>query len=157
MTALLTCLAIAPSLAAHDTIPTEWCPKGTEPTIVGTFSFDEPTLHAERSLRLQAGSAVLGSDCNKHRTCGIIDDWYWANQTAHDACGARQRSTGIAVPPAMPIVTSPSSFNDNEDLNGNGISDHHEDYGFAQRLEGVCVICTPPPGSTPGESPSRSR
>ena len=154
--ALASMLFLAPTLSAHDTLPAAWCPVGTEPVIVGSFSFNEATLTSYRSLRLAAGGAVLGSDCDKDKTCGIIDEWYWANQLAHDTCGANPLKSGQGGEAAMPIVTAPDYFNANHDSDDDGIVDHHDKYRFWNGLQGACVVCRTPP-RLPSESAVKTR
>jgi hypothetical protein len=144
------CLLVAATASAHDTLPTKWCPSGTQPVVTGHFTFTEQQLIDYRASRLGDG-AVLGSACYSLKTCGIIDEWYWANQMAHEyAMGGALRASVSQSP--MPIVKSPTSFNLNTDKNGNGIADHHDLYRFWQGLSGDVVVCrataTPLPPDT---------
>ena len=148
------CLLVAATASAHDTLPTKWCPSGTQPVVTGHFTFTESQLIAYRNSRLADG-AVLGSECYSLKTCGIIDEWYWANQMAHEYAmgGALRAATTAPVSQSpMPMVKSPTSFNLNGDKNGNGIADHHDLYRFKQGLAGDYVVCraiaTPVPVDT---------
>lgn len=148
------CLLVATTASAHDTLPTKWCPTGTQPVVTGQFTFTEQHLVDYRAGRLADG-AVLGSECYSVKTCGIIDEWYWANQMAHEYAlgGALRTATTAPVSQApMPIVKSPATFNLNSDKNGNGIADHHDQYRFKHGLSGDYVVCraiaTPLPPET---------
>ena len=153
---LLLCLLAASTASAHDTVPKTWCPTGTQQVIIGQFTFTERQLVDYRNQRL-GDASVLGSTCNTLKTCGIIDEWYWANQMAHEyALGSHQlrsaTSTALSESP-MPVVTSPLTFNLNKDLKPvNGILDHHDQYRFSQGLAGDVVVCraiaTPLPSGT---------
>lgn len=137
------CLLVATSASAHDTLPKKWCPSGTQPVVTGQFAFTAQQLADYRASRL-GDTAVLGSECYSVKTCGIIDEWYWANQMAHEyAMGGALRSatTAPVSQSPMPMVKSPASFNLNGDKNGNGIADHHDLYRFAQGLSGDYVVC----------------
>ena len=133
-------LPIASPAAAHDTLPARWCPAGTDPIVVGHFELAAVTLIQYRELRLQDGT-VLGSTCNDPKSCGIVDDWHWANQAAVETCRIDQtvKSQPGQSPSeqAMPFVTSPESFND--------AANHHDLYRFKAGLKGVCIVCRAPP------------
>lgn len=136
---LLLCLLAAPTASAHDTVPTKWCPVGTTPVITGQFSFSERQLIEYRDRRLGDGK-VLGSECKTVKTCGIIDEWYWANQMAHEyALGSALKATVSDSP--MPMVRSPETFNLMTDEDGNGLQDHHDQYRFSQGLVGDYIVC----------------
>lgn len=148
------CLLAAAPVSAHDTLPTKWCPSGTQPVVTGQFAFTEAQLIAYRNERLADG-AVLGSQCKGVKTCGIIDEWYWANQMAHEYAmsGMHKQSASMALSESrMPIVKTPTTFNLNTDRNRNGILDHHDQYRFYQGLSGDYVVCraiaSPQPPST---------
>lgn len=137
------CLLVAATASAHDTLPAKWCPSGTQPVVTGQFAFTERQLIDYRASRL-ADAAVLGSQCDSLKTCGIIDEWYWANQMAHEyAMGSalRAATTATVSQSPMPIVRSPTSFNLDTDSNANGIADHHDQYRFRQGLAGDYVVC----------------
>lgn len=150
---LLLCLLAASTASAHDTVPATWCPTGTQPVVLRQFSFSERQLIEYRRQRLSDAS-VLGSTCGTQKTCGIIDEWYWANQMAHEyALGLLRSATTALSESPMPIVKSPSTFNLNVDLKPvNGILDHHDQYRFSQGLAGDVVACralaTPLPSGT---------
>ena len=94
---LLLCLLAASTASAHDTVPKTWCPTGTQLVVIRQFSFSERQLIEYRNQRLADGS-VLGSTCNTLKTCGIIDEWYWANQMAHEyAMGSLLRKVKLEV------------------------------------------------------------
>lgn len=133
-------LLASSSAIAHDTLPTKWCPTGTTVVTVGTFDLTPSTLVDYRTQRLSDGQ-VLGSECNDLKTCGIVDDWFWANEAAHEACTGLQKSTQST--PAMPFVSYPAAFNHNGDEDHDGIKDHHQLYTFKSGLKGVCVVCKP--------------
>jgi hypothetical protein len=141
---LLLCLLAASTASAHDTVPRTWCPTGTQMVVTRQFSFSERQLIEYRNQRL-GDASVLGSTCNTLKTCGIIDEWYWANQMAHEyALGSQLRTTtGTSLSESpMPVVKSPSTFNLNVDLKPvNGILDHHDQYRFKQGLSGDVVVC----------------
>lgn len=151
---LLLCLLAASTASAHDTVPRTWCPIGTQLVVLRQFSFSERQLIEYRNQRL-GDASVLGSTCNTLKTCGIIDEWYWANQMAHEyALGQLRTTSGASLSEApMPIVKSPSTFNLNTDTRPrNGILDHHDQYRFSQGLAGDVVVCrataTPLPSGT---------
>lgn len=150
----LVCLIAASTASAHDTVPRTWCPTGTQMVVTRQFSFSERQLIEYRNQRL-GDASVLGSTCNTLKTCGIIDEWYWANQMAHEyALGQLRTTSGTSLSEApMPIVKSPVTFNLNVDLKPvNGILDHHDQYRFSQGLAGDVVVCraiaTPLPSGT---------
>jgi hypothetical protein len=132
-------LSVAVPTAAHDTLPANWCPAGTFPTVVSHFELATATLIDYREQRLHDGT-VLGSECNDPKSCGIVDDWHWANQAAVESCGIDQlRKSQPAQSPAeqaMPFVLYPESFNDD--------ANHHDLYRFKSGLKGVCVVCRAP-------------
>lgn len=138
------CLLAAAPAFAHDTLPANWCPAGTTPQIVSTFTLSTPALIAYRAEHLEDG-AVLGTTCSDPKSCGIVDEWFWANQAATETCGGHNAEVrgGTSVM-AMPLIQSPDAFNLDTDTNHDGIPDHHELYRFKSGLHGVCVVCTPP-------------
>lgn len=151
--ALALCASLAFSVSAHDTLPTAWCPVDTQAVIVSTFSFAPTELAAYRTRQLAAGADVLGSDCGALKTCGIIDEWYWANQLAHDTCsgGVLQRGGTLPSDAPMPFVSAPANFNLQTDTDGNRIKDHHDLYRFKDGLQGTCVVCRPLPKTSTGK------
>ncbi len=140
-------LAVAPA-HAHDTKPQAWCPAGNQVVVVGTFSFTPQQLTEYYQRHRPTATSVLGSECDSLKTCGIIDEWYWANQMAHEGAldslsGAALRSAPLSTSP-MPIVLSPKSFNLTDDVDPkNGILDHHDRYRFSQGLAGQYIACRP--------------
>lgn len=148
------CLLAASPAIAHDTLPPEWCPVGTTATIVAQFDLPPQALADYRALHANDGH-VLGSVCDSPKTCGIVDDWFWANEAAHESCTDRQRRGSVSLQ-AMPFVTYPTTFNLDSDTgpNGipNGIKDHHDQYKFKSGLKGVCVVCTPHASPAPAEA-----
>lgn len=129
---LLSLILATGSAVAHETIPSTWCPTGSTPVILSSFSF--------RPEQLQAYRAEQERLCSQERTCGIIDDWFWANEMSTSYCGTSGLQRTQAPEEAIPFVSSPRSFNSVE---------HHEAYSFTQgSLEGQCVVCrssTAPP------------
>ncbi len=139
----LVCLIAASTASAHDTVPRTWCPTGMQMVVTRQFSFSERQLIEYRNQRL-GDASVLGSTCNTLKTCGIIDEWYWANQMAHEyALGQLRTTSGTSLSESpMPVVKSPVTFNLNVDLKPvNGILDHHDQYRFSQGLAGDVVVC----------------
>jgi hypothetical protein len=121
-------LVLLPAMAAaHETIPADWCPSGTNPVIVASFSFTPTQLADYRQTQLASPNSVC-----KAKTCGIIDDWFWGQERASLACGAM----GLRRAPAedaIPFVQSPADFLSAE---------HHELYRFSDgELSGQCVVC----------------
>lgn len=143
--------AAATSVAAHDTLPTQWCQApNTTPTIVAQFDFAPAQLVSYRERNPVLKKPPRGVVCVDERSCGIIDDWYWADQLSHETCsgpqGGVQAKTQTLV--AMPFVQTPESFNAN---------DHHERYSFQSgHLQGVCVVCVPIEAPAPGPAPAPS-
>ena len=122
---LLPLLLATGSALAHETIPSSWCPTGTTPVILGTFSFRPEQLQAYREEQERL--------CAQNRTCGIIDDWFWANDISTTYCGTSGLQRSQAPEEAIPFVSSPRSFN---------ALDHHDAYSFEQgSLDGQCVVC----------------
>lgn len=159
------CLLFAAPAFAHDTLPKEWClDPNTVPVVVAHFDFAPETLalYRERNPILKDPPPDL--QCNDLRSCGIVDDWFWADQMAQQFCIDSQ--TESAPEPAslraqepqnakpMPFVHAPLSFN---------ARDHHGEYSFRSgHLRGTCVVCKPAATSsaltkpaTAGDPPSR--
>lgn len=147
------------SAIAHDTLPTKWCPAGSTVTTVATFDLTPLALASYRTQHL-SGGRVLGSGCYDLKTCGIVDDWFWANEAAHETCTGHQLKNAQTAP-AMPFVTYPATFNLNEDLGPdgipNGIKDHHDQYKFKSGLKGVCVVCKPTTATPTPSAPATTR
>lgn len=138
----LACALFAASASAHDTIPADWCPAGEAPIVVDTFAFSAPELSAYRRAQLDAVDADGKQTC-PIKTCGIIDEWHWANEQASAFCG----NAGLkSASEAIAFVLSPSDFN---------AADHHGQYGFNDgNLEGVCVVCKKTTIHEPSKSPA---
>lgn len=156
---VFTLLATA-SADAHDTRPRTSCPAGTQVAVVGHFDFSEQQLIDYYLSQSGMAKQVLGSTCFNALTCGIIDEWYWANQLAHESAletlSTRQlRTTALSNTPT-PIVRYPETFNLTSDTNPkNGIIDHHDQYRFAQGLSGDYLGCRAVislPGGTTGRN-----
>ncbi len=131
-------LTAATCTSAHDTLPAEWClAPNTSPTSVGGFRFTPAQLAAYREAHEEESGVIDGTQCNTLKTCGIVDDWYWADRMAHDYCDggldtALPRGAPLAQAP-MPFIHLPTDFN----LRG-----HHTEYRFSDGdLVGVCVAC----------------
>jgi hypothetical protein len=122
MLSLWPLLLAASAAHAHETLPPTWCtdPHST-PIIVSSFSFSPQQL-LQYSLLPRPGE-----------TCGVVDNWHWANRMAHEYCAGVSNAAG----PAMPFVNSPQVFNDEQQ--------HHVLYRFDGGLSGACVVCPPPP------------
>lgn len=154
---LSACLLMASPAMAHDTFPARWCPVGSTVNIVKHFDLTPQALADYRTLHLDDDD-VLGSNCGEEKTCGIVDDWFWANEAAIESCNVNPlRSTTPTTtspsPPtsasAMPFVSFPETFNLDGDADHNGIKDHHDLYSFRSGLRGVCVVCTSPVPAPP--------
>lgn len=121
---------IGPPAAAHEIIPADWCPTGQTPVILSEFALSADHLRQYRTVHAKDRY----DSCLQQKTCGIIDEWFWAREAAGTHCsGLGLRS---AVPQdAIPFVNAPKSFNDNR---------HHAAYGFNEgTLRGHCVACRP--------------
>ena len=141
-------LLLATPVFAHDAMPANWClAPDTSPVIVATFDFTPTTLTSYRAGRLAQGASNEDPDCDRSgsRSCGIVDDWHWANEMSLAFCSEQGGQPGAAAPAvsasaapsplAVPFVSSPAIFN---------VSDHHRLYRFSTgHLVGVCVVCKP--------------
>jgi hypothetical protein len=143
------CLLATSPAVAHDTLPARWCPVGDEVAIVAQFDLTPQALIEYRAQHVNDGQ-VLGSGCNDLKSCGIVDDWFWANEAADALCTSHQLKASQSTP-AMAFVSYPAVFNLNGDDNHNGIQDHHDQYKFKAGLKGVCVVCKPPARPAPSE------
>lgn len=139
-------LLFAAPAFAHDTLPAEWClDPNTVPVVVAHFDLAPETLllYRERNPILKDPPPEI--ECTDLRSCGIVDDWFWANQMAEQFCidsqiesapepaSLRKQEPRSAKP--MPFVHAPLSFN---------ARDHHGEYSFRSGyLSGVCVVCKP--------------
>lgn len=140
---VLATLGLASPALAHETIPADWCPVGSTPVILSEFTLTPDQLRQYR--RTHEKQQYDG--CLEQKTCGIIDEWFWANEAAGATCSA----LGLrALKPedAIPFVGAPKSFN---------AVDHHAIYDFDDgNLRGQCVVCRPSksPTAVPLEPPS---
>ncbi|MCB1560470.1 MAG: hypothetical protein KDI75_05180 [Xanthomonadales bacterium] len=131
------------SAFAHNTIPADWCPKGSTVKIIGTFSFTPDQLQAYKDSQTSGTTATCST-----KTCGIIDDWYWSNELSGESCGGLGLRLSRPAE-AIPFVQSPSDFN---------TAEHHENYDFSDgNLQGVCAICEPDTVKPVFEASSRIR
>jgi hypothetical protein len=128
-------LLLATPAFAHDALPNTWCLNpNTTPAIVKHFDFAPETLSNYRKRNPVLTNPPEGVTCSDERSCGIVDDWFWANQMSQEFCAvsSQQRTASPASTP-MPFVRLPESYN---------ARDHHERYNFGSgRLIGVCVVC----------------
>jgi len=145
------CLLAAAPAFAHDTRPANWCPAGYQQQAVSTFDLSTSTLITYRAAH-DSDDMVLGSTCNTPKSCGIVDEWFWANQAATETCMSEQLRGGHGAI-AVPRILSPDTFNHDQDADGDGISDHHRDYRFKDGLKGVCVVCVPATQPGTGNDP----
>ena len=141
---------LAAPVFAHDPLPANWClDPNSAPHVVAHFDFSPGTLAAYRSRNPVLTPPPQGTQCSDVRSCGIVDDWFWANQLSREFCSAPalRGSTSLASAP-MPFVASPEAFNARE---------HHSRYSFnSGHLTGVCVVCVSRDAPVP-ETPSASR
>ncbi len=117
--ALWLCIGLlaSPIASAHETLDAGWClDPHSSPELVSTFQFSDQDLDAYSKLPRPGES------------CGVVDNWYWANRMAHEFCE-------VTVPNevAMPFVAAPMQFNDTRN--------HHTLYKFRDGLNGSCVVC----------------
>ena len=132
-------LLFATCAQAHDPLAKNknWClDPNTSPKIVSSFSLSPLALAQYRSEHAPLLGESGASYCVPEKTCGIVDEWYWANQAAHDQCSALGvKSTDASGQQPVPFVQSPADFDPD---NGS----HHDLYRFKDdNLQGVCVVC----------------
>ncbi|RDZ26979.1 hypothetical protein [Lysobacter silvisoli] len=132
-------LLFATCAHAHDPLAKSgegWClDPNTSPKIVSTFSITPAALSQYRSEHLPLLGQEAEEYCLPEKTCGIVDEWYWANQAAHDQCSALGVKSIDPGQQPMPFVQGPDDFDPD-----NGA--HHELYRFKDgNLKGVCVVC----------------
>lgn len=153
-------LSVSPMLSAHDTLPAQWCADpNTVPVVVAQFDFPPEMLQAYREANPILNGLEEGGVCNDLKSCGIVDDWFWADQLSHEYCAGigvqKQRTATAQTSPAptspaalpMPIVNTPDAFN---------ARDHHSLYSFRKgHLVGACVVCVTP--ATPAPSPPKQQ
>jgi hypothetical protein len=132
---LVLSLLLATPAFAHDALPKTWCLNpNTTPIIVKSFDFAPETLSNYRKRNPVLRNPPEGVTCGDERSCGIVDDWYWANQMSQEFCSTSSQQ-GVTSPASapMPFVRLPESYN---------VTEHHERYSFGSgRLIGVCVVC----------------
>ncbi|UHQ22515.1 hypothetical protein LVB77_17945 [Lysobacter sp. 5GHs7-4] len=132
-------LLFAHSAHAHDPLAKNkaWCADPTtSPKIVSTFSIAPVALSQYRAEHAPLLGQSAEGYCVPEKTCGIVDEWFWANEAAHDQCSALgvKSATGSGQTP-MPFVDHPADFNPDN-------ASHHDLYRFKDgNLSGVCVVC----------------
>ncbi len=133
-------LLLAAPAFGHDTVPKACLNPNAVPTVVKQFSFSPAVLASYRARNPILTNPPDDISCTGERSCGIVDDWHWANQLSQEFCaGATQQSRGLAPSSAtpMPFVSSPAVFN--------SARDHHSGYSFRiGNLVGACVVCLEP-------------
>lgn len=128
LVAVLTTFGIAHPVPAHDTIPADWCPLGSTPVLLSEFALSPDQLRQYR----RAHEKERYEGCLTQKTCGIIDEWFWASEAAGAHCSALGLRS-IKPEDAVPFVDAPKSFN---------VADHHALYRFDNgTLRGQCVVC----------------
>jgi hypothetical protein len=133
-------LLLAAPAFAHDTLPRAWCiDPNTTPIVVARFDIAPESLQRYREENPILQDPPPDQQCTDLRSCGIVDDWFWANQRAQEICAGSQpvaqRSLTSRTSPPMPFVHAPSAFN---------ARNHHDAYRFGSgHLVGSCVICVP--------------
>lgn len=127
---LVLALGCSPAIA-HETLPADWCPVGTHPVTISEFRFTPDELMAYQAAHAEA-LAGNGSSCGDPKTCGIVDQWFWAEDMAAGYCGGAGLR-GTLPEEAILFVESPESFNHKH---------HHDLYRFDEGpLIGQCVVC----------------
>lgn len=146
LSALALSLLLATPAFGHDTLPRTWCLNpNTTPVIVKHFNFAPQTLSIYRERNPVLKNPPKEVTCRDERSCGIVDDWYWASQMSQEFCsaGSQQRAMSPDSAP-VPFVSFPEVYNARE---------HHERYSFGSGpLIGVCVACVASDAPVP-ESP----
>jgi hypothetical protein len=118
----------------------EWCANpNTVPIVVAYFDIAPTSLALYREQNPILKDPPPGLSCFDMISCGIVDDWFWANQMAYQFCSQSQSAAQLASTPQtstpMPIVQAPLAFNARE---------HHQAYRFSSgHLVGACVVCAP--------------
>lgn len=156
---LVSSALVAPAFA-HDNLPAQWCmDPNTAPSVVAAFEFTPKALATYRAENPILVNPPEDVQCTDERSCGIVDDWFWADQMTQAFCAApqsapepagqasRQTLGARTAQPAqsMPFVQSPAEFNARE---------HHESYQFGDGpLRGVCVVCVPVRAPTTPSAP----
>jgi hypothetical protein len=130
-------LVLATPVFAHDTVPKACLDPSTVPIVVKRFDFSPEVLANYRRQNPILRNPPADITCDGERSCGIVDDWHWANQLSQEFCGlgtqqARSLTPSSATP--MPFVNSPVVFNSERE--------HHSGYSFRiGHLVGACVVC----------------
>jgi hypothetical protein len=146
-------LLFATPAFAHDTLPAEWClDPNTSPVETIRFDFTPAALASYRERNPILTDPPADIQCTDVRSCGIVDDWFWANQMAQQFCAGSQsqpvalRATDPKTQTPIAIVSAPLEFN---------ARDHHDRYRFRdnQHLVGFCVACLPPKATPAPEEP----
>jgi hypothetical protein len=139
-------LFISTTVHAHDDMPQTWCSApGSTPLIAAQYSFTPQALQQFKDMITAQAQAlkvcpadILGIVVPPAPgvTCGIVDDWFYADQRALRYCRSLLPN---ALPADKPLsfVNGPSDFK-NE-------LQHHGLYRFSDgNLNGVCSICATP-------------
>ncbi|MFC5570090.1 hypothetical protein ACFPN1_08475 [Lysobacter yangpyeongensis] len=129
-------LALVSTVHAHDTRPANFCPVGGTEMVVSQFVLTPQQLQQYRDAHIAIGE-TSPMEC-PDKSCGIVDDWYWASAMAMEQCAPMEKSLLAQGTPA-PQVQWPSYFYS---------ADHHQLYRFKAGLSGVCVVCAKPQRST---------
>ncbi len=150
ITTILT-LTISGTVHSHDDMPQTWCSApGSAPLITAQYSFTPQALQqfkdmivAQAQTQKVCPADILGIvvPLTPDSTCGIVDDWFYADQRALRYCSNLLPN---ALPAEKPLsfVGGPSDFNNQ--------LQHHNAYRFSDgNLNGVCSICTTPSGPKP--------
>ncbi len=136
-------LLLAAPAFAHETLPRNWClDPNTVPRVVLNFNFTETDLAVYRRDHPLPGTDA----CRTDSSCGIVDDWFWANEMSQTFCsGAALRTSLPHASEGVPFVNLPAAFN---------TSEHHRLYNFRDGLKGACVVCVPNQAVPAPEHPS---
>lgn len=139
-----------PVAHAHENMTQNWCASSSQPQplIVGQFAYTPTQLAAFKSqIVAQAKqlkvcpATILGITVMPlpGDSCGIVDDWHYANQLSRRYC--RNLTPNLPeTDSALNFVGAPADFNN--------LEGHHTEYRFGDgTLTGHCVVCT---GSTGG-------
>lgn len=145
-------LLFAPCVHAHDNLPANWClDPSTAPVASTRFSFTPEML--ERYQRANPELRVPAEDCDTsaNRSCGIVDEWHYANEMAMAFCAGSENSvsrSAASFQGPLVVVSSPEDFNTRE---------HHDLYRFRDgNLIGTCIVCAPKPQApVPNEPPTK--
>ncbi|TXH73839.1 MAG: hypothetical protein E6Q88_04945 [Lysobacteraceae bacterium] len=118
------------SAQAHETIPVEWClDQKSTPVIVSSSIWTPQTLY---DLSKDIGRPPKG--CLSGQTCGMVDEWHYANLAVASSCPQTVTIGSMTLQP-QPFVTAPDEFNS---------MNHHDDYQFIDGdLHVACVVCVP--------------